>query len=446
MLRPGEAVLLGVSGGMDSMALLHAMHQLSSKHHWRLVVCHFNHKLRGRTSDADEAFVREAARRLGLKFRSGRGAVEAFARRQKLSIEMAARTLRHQFFARSAAALEITRLALAHHSDDQVELFFLRLLRGAGLEGLRGMKPVNRSPADPGILLVRPLLGVSRGEIEAYARLEKIRFREDATNAQLDFERNRIRHELLPMLRERFRPSVDKTVLRLISIIESESEFVEEATRRFQGQTDSLFEDWHPAVQRRWLRLECLRLGIALDFSLIERLRKNSDSPHTVSSGLVLWRDKQGKVHSRAAARTVEADSGQISVELHEKGRVAFGGVKLEWKIAPVEAPLSVLGRRAKGRERFDADKVGTTIILRNWHAGDRFQPIGMKSAVKVQDLLTNLKVPREQRRRLVVATNAAGEIFWIEGVRMAERFKLSLGTTRFLEWRWGSGGGGALH
>lgn len=143
----GQKILVAVSGGADSMLLLHLLNSLAAKNRWRISVVHFNHRLRGRASDGDEQLVRQVARKLRWPFFTGGADVKKFAAQSKISIEMAARKLRHEFFARVALAQKISTLALAHHADDQVELFFLRLLRGAGGAGLAGMK--RRSPSPP---------------------------------------------------------------------------------------------------------------------------------------------------------------------------------------------------------------------------------------------------------------------------------------------------------
>src|ERR1700677_1896922 len=186
-------ILVAVSGGVDSMVLLHLLKALSVERRWKLTVAHFNHRLRGRASDADEVFVRKTAKGMKLPFVSKRADVKRFARESKLSIEMAARKLRHEFLAEVARACKIKTIALAPHAADQVELFFLRLLRGAGGSGLAGMNWRSPSPADRSISLVRPLLDLSKTELEQYARENRIRHCEDATNLEPDFLRNRIR-------------------------------------------------------------------------------------------------------------------------------------------------------------------------------------------------------------------------------------------------------------
>src|SRR5207245_6181139 len=175
------------------MVLLEALRRLAPANRWKLTVAHFNHQLRGRASEADEKFMARITEEWDLPLVVGRAPVRTFAARHRLSLEMAARGLRHEFLARSACNRGVETIALAHHADDQVELFFLRLLRGAGGEGLAGMKWRNASPSDPGIQLVRPLLDQPKSALRVYAAERKIQFREDATNASLDIQRNRIR-------------------------------------------------------------------------------------------------------------------------------------------------------------------------------------------------------------------------------------------------------------
>ena len=168
-----------------------------------------------------------------LPFVAGRANVKEFAQRSKLSVEMAARKLRHDFFARVARERKIRVVALAHHADDQVELFFLRVLRGAGGEGLAGMKWRAPSPVDSNSQLVRPLLDATKAELREFVRERKIHFRDDATNATLDAPRNRVRNELLPLLLRHYQPALAKTVLRLMEIVGAESDFVGETARQW---------------------------------------------------------------------------------------------------------------------------------------------------------------------------------------------------------------------
>ena len=458
LLARGRTVLVAVSGGLDSMVLLHLLHTLSARHRWKLAVAHFNHQLRGRSSDADEKLVRRTAAVLGLPVVVERAGVKRFAKKSKFSIEMGARKLRHEFFARAARKHGIRVVALAHHADDQVELFFLRLLRGAGAEGLAGMKWRSPSPVDEKIALVRPLLDATRAELREFARANNLRFREDATNALLAAPRNRIRNELLPLLRKKYQPGLAKTVLRLMEIIGAEADAVGGMACRWVRSSGRQSAHWSHrkkrsrltsaatikrisfanlavAVQRRVLQQRLIESGIPADFDLVERLRGAPGVFVSVGPDLFVARDPVGRLKLRAQP-PVEFKTNKLAVKLAgEAGEVDFAGVRFRWDFAPVKNRLR-LSRRA-GREYFDAGTVGKQITLRHWRPGDRFQPIGMKSALKLQDWFVNQKIPRGRRRELVVAVAETGGIFWVEGLRISEHFKLTPQTKRRLIWHW---------
>jgi tRNA(Ile)-lysidine synthase len=461
LLKRGRKILVAVSGGLDSMVLLHALEKASARQKWKLAIAHFNHQLRGRAGDADEKLVRKTAAAMKLPFVAGRANVKAFVQKSKLSIEMAARKLRHEFLARVARERKIQTVVLAHHADDQVELFFLRLLRGAGGRGLAGMKWRSPSPADPKIMLVRPLLDFSKKELSEFARENKIRFRDDATNFSSDFLRNRIRNKLLPLLRRNYQPGLDKIILRLMEITGAESEFAGEAARRWlcgSGRESAHpkknqsrpapastvpkndFQKLPEAIQRRVLQSQLMELGVAADFELIESLRQSADRFVSVGANISVSRNAEGTVISRAG-RISKFNDSQSPLKLGRAGEIIFAGKKFRWQIqSRKKLPLhqnNFAGGTPAPREFFDADKIGNQIVLRHWRAGDRFQAIGLKSAVKLQDLFTNAKISRERRHDLILAATVRGEIFWVEGLRISEHFKLTPQTKRRLVWRW---------
>ena len=434
LFRRGESILVAVSGGLDSMALLHLLHSLGPDHRWRLQVAHFNHQLRGRNSDADERLVRQTARRLGLKCICASGDVKGHAIRKGISIEMAAREMRHEFLARTARRLKLRTIALAHHADDQVELFFLRLLRGAGGEGLAGMKWRSPSPADRTVQLVRPLLEANKAGLEKFAYERRIRFREDASNASLDLQRNRIRHELLPLLRRRYQPALDRIILRVMEIVGAEADAVTEAARVCLKQKSKL-SNRPVGVQRRVLQLQLQAQGLMADFELIESLRLTPGKLINIAPRIFVQRDEAGQLHFSAATKQA-FDGSQVECSLGDKsGAVTFDGVRFRWRFARGKGPQRLA--RKPGREYFDAAKVGPSVVLRHWRPGDRFQPSGMKAPVKLQDWFTNQKVPPARRRELIVATTADGTIFWVEDQRIDERFKLTDATRQCLVWMW---------
>ena len=431
LLSCSEDLLVAVSGGVDSMVLLHALHAEAQARGTRLVVAHFNHQLRGAASAADARFVARTARRLGCECVVGCGDVRGLARARGWSIEMAARQLRHAFLARTAKQFGLRTIALAHHADDQVELFFLRLLRGAG-GGLAGMKPRSPSPADASLTLVRPLLHVPKADLIEFARARKIRFREDSSNAATDILRNRVRHELLPLLQRRYARGFERAVLRTMEVIGDDAEFVQATARVCLEQRLDAFAALPIAVQRQCVCLELSRLGVAPEFELVERLRLAPDVKHSWQHGWLV-RAASGQISS-LTENVVPPAPVPLRVELGRRGAAEFAGVVADWRTRRRVAGTASLGAQV---ERFDAARVGGTITLRHWRAGDRFQPSGLPRSVKLQDLFTNAKIPAAERHRRVVAETTEGEIFWIEGLRIAEGFKLTPATQRELVWRW---------
>lgn len=441
------------------MVLLDLLAQLAPPRRWRLTVAHFNHQLRGRSSDADQRLVQRGAAKLGLRFVAGHADVRKHAQRRKLSVEMAARELRHRFLARAARRLKLSTIAVAHHADDQIELFFLRLLRGSGGEGLAGMKWRNPSPSDPAVELVRPLLDLTKAALHAYAINRGVTWREDASNALTNVQRNRIRHDLLPWLERKFGAAFHATLPRLMEIVGAESEFVTEvaeqwlttragASFRRHGPAASPTRPAHrpdfatlpAAVQRRCLHLQLLWHGVAPDFELVEQLRLAPDRPVSVGPNLCAQHNQNGRIELRRAQpqwpKPRPSAGTTKRVELRGRaGETDFGDVEFSWRILAAHGARR--GTPAHGREVFDADKTGRRMILRHWRAGDRFQPLGLPAATKLQDLFTNRKIPRAQRHRLIVAQKEGGEIFWVEGLRIGEHFKLDKSTRHRLKWTW---------
>jgi tRNA(Ile)-lysidine synthase len=298
------------------------------------------------------------------------------------------------------------------------------------------MKWISPSPADGQIQLVRPLLNLHRQEIEQYARHIGIPFRCDSTNTQIAYDRNRIRHQLLPLLRSEFQPGVDKSVLRLMQILRAESEFLAEALRRAQSDRP-MFQQLPIALQRRWLQSECVRLGITPDFELIEKLR-SSPVGRAVMFGpeQLVRRDDHGNLRLRQVERPA-FNAQSVNVDLRKaRGRVLLEGAMFSWTRRRWRGWSGQWRASEPGCERFDADKIGQSIRLRHWQAGDRFRPIGMSASVKLQDLFTNARIPRSARPQLVIAEAERGEIFWVEGLRISEKFKITEATKTCLVWR----------
>jgi len=286
---PREArYLIGVSGGRDSVALLHLLVNLGYE---KLIVCHLNHQLRGRMGDADARFVQKLVERCrrstrptrtaDLDFELGAVNVPALASKQKISIETAAREARYKFFAETARRRKCKTIFLAHHADDLVETFLINLFRGAGAAGLSGMREIStRRIDDVDLTIVRPFLGVWRKEIDIYVREHRIKFREDASNKNLNPVRNRFRHRIIPYFEKILGRNVRPAIWRAAAIASEEEDWIE---KQLPDSTDAQFSVARlralpVAVQRRavlkWLRAQKIS---EISFDVIERVRSLAD-------------------------------------------------------------------------------------------------------------------------------------------------------------------------
>ncbi len=436
LLPEDGRVVVAVSGGTDSVVLLDLFHRVAVRDGLHLVVAHANHQLRGDASDRDEAFVLGLAARLGHPAASDRLDVRAEMARSRTSLEMSARKLRHAFLARTAAEHRASVIALAHHADDQAELFLLRLLRGAGGEGLGGMAWNSPSPADPSRTLVRPLLGLPKADLLAHQKAKRLGSREDCSNDDRDILRNRIRHELLPVLEQDFTPAIRKLLCRAAEVVGTEAGFVKQAAERWSAATARPdFSTLHPAVQRAVLREQLRKAGHEGGFDLIETLRLGK-AVVTVAAGDRLAHDGRGRIRTGARTAPSEFRDATLTIDLGPgRGTVEFGGGRLEWRIRTAPGPKRP--GAVAGREQLDADRVGPVLRLRHWRAGDRFRPLGSPGSAKVQDLFVDRKIPASERRGRVLAEAAGGELCWIEGLPPGEAFKLTPTTERRLDLRW---------
>jgi tRNA(Ile)-lysidine synthase len=441
LFQKGEVVLVAVSGGLDSMVLLEVLAALSRENSWRLHVAHLNHSLRGKASERDQAFVARIAKSKGLGFHTAKMNVRSLAGKSGMSIEMAARKLRHKFLADTAKKIGARVIALGHHADDQVENFFLRLFRGGAGTALAGMKWKSRSPARSTIILVRPLLGHSKNQLAAFAAERKISWRQDQSNHSLDFKRNRIRNLLLPFLEKHFHKSLPQIVTRCMEVIGAEAELVSDLAigwveRAKIARPAGQFALLPVALQRGILNQHLADLKIPSSFELIEFLRTNPNKLKSVGK-IFLKCDDAGALFSvKAAPGAKLSQPPEVELDLARPGFFNSAAMRLFWKVKPSRKANRKLAFR-RGIECFDAEKVGPVAHLRLWMPGDRFQLIGMRSAKKLQDIFADLKVPRVERHHRLIATTPGGDIFWVEGLRIGEKYKVSPETRTLLEWRW---------
>lgn len=437
LFTSGETVVVGVSGGADSVCLLRMLAMLEELQ-LRLVAVHLNHSLRGREADADEDFVRDLAAELGIPFESARCDVKELAAGAGLSLEEAGREARYRFFAEVAERHGATKTALAHHAGDQAETVLMRLIRGAGSDGLAAM----RSLTDDG--RVRPFLAVSREEIESWLTERGFSWREDASNADTAFLRNRIRHELLPLL-QTYNPAAVERLRRSAEILAEESALLD---RLAQKRADRLLTPVHGGIaldlasfaeEPRALRLRLLREAFRrsagslahLDFDHLERV-----------DALALSRKTTGELHLPGGVRVVKwytrlvfflktLRSSPWELDIPGCGEYLLPSGAL---FTVTEAPIpSNPADFPPDSTCFDADLVPFPWQVRSFAAGDRFVPLGTAGTRKVKRVLIDTKIPAELRGDIPLLTDGKGTIIWICGVRRSAHALVTPSTSKMV-------------
>lgn len=431
VLPSGENALVAVSGGGDSTAMLLILSRLANEFGWRLTAAHFDHRLRSpEDAEADLEFVSGLCRSLGLPLVHGNGDVAGRARRAGESVEQAARALRYRFLAAQAKKAGASVVLVGHTLDDQAETVLLHLIRGSGLEGLAGMRPRSGWPFGRGPEVARPLLSLRREETGRYCRELGIAPREDATNEILLATRNRVRHEVMPVLR-RLNPNVEEALARLAeTAYEDVTELEARADEALRGagrlragvmELDlAVLRALRPAVQSRVLRLALARvLGSEVDIEavhvqVLKRLVAAHPGQASLPKGAAAVRDSRMLTLRRGAPPVSPAIP---ETPLVVPGVTEAGGWRFE--AAYAERPRAGKARGALEVE-LAAGAVTGGLWVRSRRPGDRIRPVGLGGSKKLQDILVDAKVPRGDRDGVPVVAAERG-IAWVVGLCLDE-------------------------
>jgi tRNA(Ile)-lysidine synthase len=434
MIGPGERVLVAVSGGPDSMTLLHILRELGHV----VEVAHLDHQTRDGESAADAAFVQGQAAQMDLPCHQKTRPVAEEAAQSSLSFEEYARDVRYEFLFHTACARGCAVLATGHHANDQVETVLIRFLRGTTARGLAGIPPVGDRE---GVRLVRPLLDCTREEIEAYLAERGIETRCDHTNADPRYLRNRIRAELLPQLARDYNPQVDGAVLRMSEVLRDENDLLDTLARALAErclQDDGTvlrqaFAAAHPALQRRAVLFVAWHHGVDCPFDRVEAAR---DFICSAPSGTCF--DLGGGVmlrNSRDVTEVVQepAEDGDAEMPVAVPGAVTAFGKQITVRELAARPAEDLAAYCSSTRQVFDADALGARITVRLRRAGDRFTPLGMTGSKKLKDYFIDLGMPASQRARQVLVM-AEERIVWVVGHAIGAQAAVTDRTTRFLE------------
>ena len=452
MISPGDKVLAAVSGGPDSVALLHALWSLRDELGIGLHVAHLNHSFRGKESDQDAEYVSQLAENLGVGFTVEKVDVPEIQRTLRLSPEEAARLVRYEFLERVADEIaprqrasrsvgRANRIAVGHTADDQVETVFLNILRGTGIDGLSGMPPVRGR-------IIRPLIEIRRSVVEEYVERHNLHPRIDATNLLATYARNRIRLELLPLLRREYNPDIDTAILRLSELACEDSAYLnmeaDEALDRLKTAEaqDTLsvyvpgFLSCRLAIRRRVIRAAVRKwrggladIGFVHVEDLLRLLEVGKDFRYELPGPIYVERARENLTFS--SSRTAELPIIYCyDLSIPGKTEVPEADVIIEVEITSdivehVRPPGSF-------EAVLDRSRIVGKLMVRSWRPGDRIRPLGLGGSKKVQDIFVDKKIPRAARHRIPIIADDE-KIVWIAGIALSDLVKVTGDTREFL-------------
>jgi len=441
MLQTGDGVVVAVSGGADSVALLTALHRLKDVYQLTLWIAHYNHRLRGRASDEEAAFVRTKAQALGIGMIGEANDGSLLAHRNNL--EEKARELRYGFLRRAASELGAQKVALGHTADDQVETFFLWLFRGSGTKGLGGIPPVGEG------FFIRPLIEIERREIVSFLQEEGILWINDSSNQSQEHLRNRLRHILIPTLVSDFDPNLIGTIRKTTEILRDEERLLEAvSSEKFQelckrGKEGELcfqvsgLRELTPALRRRIVRYAIRekrgtlrRIHLAHVEAVLDIM--GSPAPNlslSLPGGLRVFKEYEQLTFCQAAP--AKARFRYEYTALPSEILIPELSARIEIRVSQRNERISL--RMEPTHAFMDFDSLRFPLIVRSWEEGDRFQPFGMIGQKKVKDFFIDQKLPKRERERIPLIL-FDGMVAWIGGHRIDDRVKVTGFTSKILE------------
>jgi tRNA(Ile)-lysidine synthase len=425
-----DTVLVAVSGGLDSVVLLDVLHRLGVP----VAVAHCHFGLRGEEADADEQFVRKLAKQYDAPYFVEFFQTKAFAEQEHISTQMAARLLRYRWFEAVRTREGLAVIATAHHQRDAAETMLLNLTHGTGLAGLHGIQAKNGH-------VVRPLLPCAKDDLYDYVVAHRLIWREDASNDSPVYQRNRLRQQVLPVLRE-INPNLDNT----LGITAERVGGAEEIVRRYVADTAA--EARRDEPEATYLSIATLQKTAATTLVLHELLRPFGFSYLVVKDIVAAFQAPAGRQFDSPTHRLVK-DRDQLVIT--PRSLAGFGtfqlaagqaelradGVRLTAELLEID-PAEFDIPKGKGSTALDADKLKFPLTLRKWQEGDTFMPLGLKGKKKLSDFLIDQKIPLNLKDNVRVLTSADGKICWVVGLRPDDRFKVTEETQRVLVLRRG--------
>lgn len=426
LVEKDDRILVALSGGPDSVFLLHFLNKYCKKLKVTCAALHINHRLRGKEALNDEHFCKGLTKKLGIQFFSVKKNVKALAEKHKISIEEAGRIIRYKEFERFSISKEFSKIATAHNADENAETVLLNLIKGTGLSGIAGIPPLREK-------IIRPLLVLTKEEIIQYLKYYKLRYRIDLSNLSSSYERNFLRNQVIPLIKNRLNPSLENTLLKSSDVFRQINNFIKEKLSKEIKRLTLRKDDFLSISLSELNQIEKELRGGALRL-IFQREYKIQLSFDEVKKIISLVEKQPGKNISLQRKIKIIRERNELvvieDVQSAESKPIVFNNgdsVKINGKNFSVKKATEKKWKfnSNKNIEFINGDKIDSEFILRKWQTGDRFIPLGMKGSKKVSDFLNEQKLSSHKKKDQMVLINN-NRIVWIIGLRLDNRFKVT--------------------
>jgi len=434
LLSSGEKVLIALSGGPDSVFLLHFLNKFRKKFKIDIGAAHINHRLRGKDSERDEFFCKAICNELSVPFYLLRKDIKSYSKKNKYSLEVAGRKIRYEFFEKISSENKYDKIATAHNADDNAETVLLNLIKGTGIKGIAGI-PVRRNS------IVRPILSLSKNEILNYLDENQFEYRIDESNFSNDFERNYLRNKVIPLIQKNINPSFSNSALNTSLNLQRLNSGLAEIVSRLKSDIK--------VIRNKSVKIPMEFIEKGNDFIVSYTIKEIIDEnfyvkleSNDLKKVFLLLKKQSGKSEELSENLIALKERNHITIQKksalknpNEK-KISVGG---ELKIAGKTFSISVVTKsevkisKSKNTEFISSDEVSNDFIVRVWAEGDKFFPIGMHGSKKISDYLNDIKINSFEKKDQLVLENK-GSIVWVIGKRLDDRFKITPNTKKVLK------------
>lgn len=432
MIKMNDGIVIGVSGGPDSMCLLHILIRLKEKYNLSIFATHLNHQFRGKEADKDAAYVEDICRKWGIPVYVKKIDVAAYAKKVGVSDEEAGRIIRYNHYEEILNVEKANKIAVAHNLNDHIETIFINMIRGSGIEGLKGIEAVRDN-------IIRPIIAVERKDIEKYCIDNEIDYRVDKTNLEPIYGRNKIRIELIPYIEENLNPNIIATLNRLSNIASIENDYIDIQTKKAFAKMAICFKnsvkysiirlnDLHPAIIRRVIRMGLEKLLGSLkgiEYKHIEEIisltKLKTGATVMLPGNITAYISYENLI----IKNNIDKEPESFCYKLQQDKDNTIEPLNIIVSISRLK--ISEIGSLNKNPNEIyiDRDRIIGDLVIRNRVPGDTFSPIGLKGKKKLKDFFIDEKIPKEERGNILILADNV-EIIWVVDRRISEKYKIT--------------------